>query len=339
MIHAIIHNMIDIVSTKKRVIKLNASDKKNVDIVIACYDKSKSPLKAIVAAGISKIAFPEWDIREHQMQIGGLHSLRSVDTRYISSEIYKLGLYDTPTSFAMTRSFEKAECYDMKYSGKISPTKVKQPFLKTIQMINSTKIKNKNILLYIFEWLIENKAKLDAMKSIKISPCSEITLESVYNTIEHLLSLGSGSSVVPVIITHACCTLVFRDIFIKPLKYHSATDKGTHSLGDIEGLYMKHPKLAIEIKYNMAITETIILSFDQKSRNVPMRLVLTTKNIALQIHCNNILVGSVKEFCIWKLQDMFQQDNKVYTKFIRLLRTNLINSSDLSTTIKSVIKL
>jgi hypothetical protein len=331
----------DLAKQKNACVKLNTTDKKHMDIVMSCYDKSKAPLKAIVAAGIAKIAFPEWDIREHQMQIGGLYSLRSVDTRYIASEIYKLGLYDTPTSFALTRSFEKAECYDMNYSGKISPIKVKKPFLTIIQVINSSKTKNKQIMLYVLRWLVQKKSALDDMKAMKRYPsiAGVTTLESINESIEHLLSLGSGSSVVPVIITHACCSIVFRDIFMKPLKYHTAADKSTNSLGDIEGYYLKHPKLVIEVKYNMAITETMILTFDKKSASVPMRLILTTKNTVSRIHCNDILVGSVREFCIGKLQEMFLRDVNVYAKFVRLLRVNLINSPDLSNAIKSVIKL
>lgn len=340
MIAGVISCLMDKVLENKIVVKLNASDKKQVDTVMTGYDKSKAPLKAIVAAGIAKMAFPEWDIRKHQIQIGGLFSLRSVDTRYIASAMYKLGLYDTATSFALTRSFEKAECYDMNYSGKITPTHVKKSFLALVNIINSSKTKNNQIMLYVFQWLMKKKTALDDMKATKPSrDMGLITLEIVNKTIERLLSLGSGSSVVPVIITHACCSLVFRDIFVKPLKYHSATDKGTQSLGDIEGFYLKHPKLAIEIKYNMAITETMVLTFDKKSKNVPMRLILTTKEFTSRIDCDDIFVGNVRDFCVGKLQEMFLKDVNVYIKFMNLLRSNLINSPDLSNAIKSVIKL
>ena len=118
MIKQIITDILEIARTDN-VNTLPSSVKKNIDTVLKSYERSKAPLKAIIAAGIPKIAYPEWDVRKHQQQIGGKHSLRSIDTRHIASELYRIGLYETPTSFALTRSFEKAECYDMNYSGNI----------------------------------------------------------------------------------------------------------------------------------------------------------------------------------------------------------------------------
>lgn len=339
MIEQVISDLLDVLKKKKGEITLPVYDKRNLNIVLKCYDKSKAPLKAILAAGIAKIVYPDWDIRKHQIQIGGLYSLRSIDTRHVACELYRIGLYDTPTSFALTRSFEKAECYDLKYSGNISPIIVKQPFLRLIGIMNSKRRNNKNIILHVLQWLMQNKQTLEDMKISKHVKTRQATLEYVDATIDRLLNMGPGSSVVPVVITHVVCSLVFRDISIKPLKYHTSADKYSCSIGDIEGFYKKHPKLAIEIKFNIAIDDTIVLSFDNKSKGVPMRIVLTTKYMCMQVRNDNILVGNVKEFCLHHLQGMQLRDSNIYTRFVAQLRTNLMNTSNLSNLLKSMINL
>ncbi len=231
----------------KRISKLDKKTKSLLDNITDHYDNSRSPLKALVAACFAKLLHKKWDIRYHQVQIGGMFSLRSFDTRYVCPELYKRGLYNTPTTFALTRSFEKSEPYTCDYTGNIKPLKIKESLLSLISIINDNK-KTKTVLSYFIHFLNNQKNNLivfkDEVKKVKIS------LESLRNLLNYIVSLHPGGSVLPVITVHTCCEVAFKNINIIPLKHHNASDKQTKSLTDIEGYYMKVPKLAIEIKYN-----------------------------------------------------------------------------------------
>jgi hypothetical protein len=89
--------------------------KDELDIISKNISKSWAPFKATIVSVIAKIAHPDWDTRNHQTQLGGKYSLRTIDRCYVSNFLYKNGLYDTSTEFALTRSFEKAEPFNKKY--------------------------------------------------------------------------------------------------------------------------------------------------------------------------------------------------------------------------------
>jgi hypothetical protein len=94
-------NIIDIVLLNEKCLK------DELDIITSNISKSWAPLKATIVSLVAKIQNPDWDTRNHQTQIGGKYSLRSIDKCYVSDYLYKNSLYDTSTEFALTRSFEK----------------------------------------------------------------------------------------------------------------------------------------------------------------------------------------------------------------------------------------
>lgn len=313
----------------------------DLNIITNSFCKSKAPLKAVVAATMSKIIYPEWDTRYHQIQIGGEHSLRTIDSNHICPEMYKFGLYDTITSFALTRSFEKAEAFDKHYSGNISPNDSKISFLNILEKINKTKScrkTNYHIIEYIVYWLYQQKKEL---KVIKETDCSfeEITAETTYNTIQSLMQLGSGSSCVPVVVVYTCCQILYTSIDIMPLKHHTASDHASRSIADIEGCDENNDiVLAIEIKHNLALTDGVLNLFDNKSKNVKHRFLLTTKKINTQYACGNISIGNVTNFCMERLNFASLNDSTVYERFLIKCYENLLNYQTLDVSIKSKLK-
>ena len=140
-----------------------------LDEVIKAYQtKALTTLvKAINCSCVAKICHPTWDTRKHQPQIGGLHSLRTLDTK-ISAFLHSQGIYDTSTPYALTRSFEKAEPYTQGYGGKFRNKAHGTRFLHLVEFINETSDAEKYcrvILSYILNALKKEKAVNDAMKA------------------------------------------------------------------------------------------------------------------------------------------------------------------------------
>ena len=111
--------------------------KDHLDIISKNTSTSWAPFKATIVSVIAKIAHPDYDTRLHQTHMEGGRSLRTIDGKYVSAYLYKNGLYDTPTTFALTRSFEKPEPFNKEYSGMISPPKSKISFLNIVELINT----------------------------------------------------------------------------------------------------------------------------------------------------------------------------------------------------------
>ncbi len=316
---------------------------KELDIIIRNVRKSWAPCKAIVVSIIAKLMYPDWDTRNHQTQIGGKHSLRTIDRRYVGDYMFKNGFYDTATEFALTRSFEKAEPFTKTYSGKISPTECKSAFLNLVEIINTTATTEllDSMLLYLMIFLIERKADNTALKSSTLESSRELTLADVSTQLEAIHNLGSGSSVVPVIVVHTLLSVVsaylFPGVSIKDLKQHTASDNHTHSYGDVEGFRDSNPILSVEVKHKIVINDSIVSIFDKKTseRNM-LKFILTTANTPKR-HVRNICIDTVSGFTTYYLQHAMMYEVNICSIFIKELRTRIVSYDNISVEMKKSI--
>lgn len=326
-------------TSSSNVVYLPEKVKGDLDVIIKNIDKSWAPLKATIASIVAKIHHPDWDTRKHQTQIGGKYSLRTIDKCYISDYMFKNGFYDTPTEFALTRSFEKAESYTLMYSGNISPKESKNAFLNLVDVINTEpceKLLN-DMLVYLLVFLKERKTKNTIIKESTVDTINELTLNDVLDVLDKLFSLGSGISVVPVIVVHTLLSVirpyVFPGIYIKNLKEHTAPDNHTVSYGDVEGFNENYiPVIAIEIKHMIKINESILLTFDKKTSdmNIPLKFILTTAKTHKECVKNNICIDTVSGFTTSYLQYAILHEPNICSMFLKELRTNIVSYHNIS---------
>jgi len=222
--------------------------KQNLDVIINNIGKSMAPFKATVASLVAKIKHPEWDTRKHQIQIGGKFSLRTIDKCHVSAYLFKKGYYDTPTEFSLTRSFEKAEPFTQSYTGNISPKECKPAFLNIVEVINTTECVPliKTMLAYLMMFLAERTAKNTALKtSSNLETSKKLSLEDISKVLDSFNTLGSGISVLPVIVVHTVLSVIqpylFPAVAFTELKEHTASDMKSRSYGDVEGFKDKTP--------------------------------------------------------------------------------------------------
>lgn len=320
--------------------------KNDLDIIVNNSSKSWAPLKALMVSLIAKIKHQDWDTRYHQIQIGGKYSLRTIDKNYVSSYLYKIGLYDTPTEFALTRSFEKAEPFNKEYSGKISPKECKNAFLNLIEIINF-EINNKllnDMLVYLLIFLKNRKIKITGLCNSELKLEKKIEIVDIIKILEEINDIGTGSSVIPVIITHTLLSIIqpylWKEISINKLKEHTANDN--KSFGDIEGIALKDnkPKIIIEVKYKIHIDETIVMIFDKKTfgENIPLKFIITTANVSRKIVKNNICIDSLTSFISSYLQLGLFYETNLCMIFMEELRQKILNYKNLSLQIKETIQ-
>lgn len=339
------------VSILQKVLDSNSVDTTRLTEIIDELDKilknissSWAPLKATIVSVIAKIVNPDWDTRYHQTQIGGKYSLRTIDRCNVSNYLYNKGLYDSPTEFALTRSFEKAEPFNKNYSGMISPKECKTSFLNVVEIINTkndTQLLN-DILIYLLSFLKKRKEANTSLKnSIVVCSKDNMNMLNVSKLLDETNKLGSGASVIPVIIAHTLLSVIqpylWVGITIKPLKEHTAPDNHSKSYGDIEGLDISfNCKIAIEVKHKISINDTIVAIFDEKTKDedIPLKCIITTDKAERRVVQNNICIDTLNGFVISYLQQTLFHEKTICLLFIEELRKQIVSYKNMSVSIK-----
>lgn len=336
-------DMIDTTRLTERCIK------DDLDVISNNISKSWAPFKATVASVIAKMVNPEWDTRNHQTQINGKHSLRTIDRCYVSNYLYKNGLYDTSTEFALTRSFEKAEPFDKKYSGMIKPKECKTSFLNIVEIINTNpdECLLNDILVYLMTFLKQRRETTTTLKNsivVSSSSSNDINLHHVSKALDEINKLGSGSSVIPEIITHTLLSVIqphlWAGISMKPLKEHTAPDNHSKSYGDVEGLDANFkPKIVAEVKHKISINDTIVAIFDKKTKDedIPLKLIITTASTENRVVQNNICIFTLNAFVITHLQQTLFHERTICLIFMKELRMRIVSYQNMSVSIKESI--
>ena len=297
----------------------------DVSILVKTLDKTWSPFKALMAVVMAKVVYPDWDTRNHQKQLGGMFSLRTIDHVVISNELHRLGYYDTDVSYAMTRAFERVEPFSESYSGILHPKDAKVPFLRICKRVNDAfdATECDMILGCLFDKLKERKAALDVMMDCDVSmEKPAMSLYTFLDRLDALCKLGTGASVVPELIIQSCCASCYPTLTMKELKHHRTPDKTSKSHCDIEG-YNEDGMcvLAIEVKCNIAIADSMVTTFDKKTKDIASRYILSTKtNTKCRVSQHNIMINTVNDFCASELMrvhaDILQDMNNALQKMI-----------------------
>ncbi len=246
--------------------KLNPKTLQNIKTIAQKSFNQKGVFTVLVTLSIYKIVHPKEDIRNHQTQIKDGFSGRTVDTKYITPTLKKLGLPSMAESGWLTRSLEQPYPYDFDYEGKISNKTVKKAFLELVHSIEIEKINPKYILVELFKLIIElqeaNKVEITPLKNpekLTINKTIEL-LDKQFN-FDYKTSYGSK---LPVLSFYAIYNLLINQISrynqcqLKELGSHTASDRTSKSAGDIEIFKGKELFEAIEIKLDKPIDTNIL---------------------------------------------------------------------------------
>lgn len=303
-------------------------------------DRVVAPMKVTIAAVFGRIAYPMWDTRKHQVGIGGLKSLRSLDHTFVANNLHRLGLYRTATEGSLTRTFERKHAYTMDYPGEITPVKSRLAFLRLVNRVNEDSSPEVpiTVLRYFLHRLQASKETVDALVSKGVSVKTSVSLEKIHTILDEMFDIGSGMSATPAIVVHTLFSVVqphlWKDVILAPLKRHTASDSTSQAIGDVEAYKGTTPFLSVEIKHKLDIDNSMIRIFTQKTSGTFLRFMLTTKNIHTKYTEDNILIGNVTNIVLQYLHMTGIRDN---TLFVTQLRDALLGSPDVSATNKTKI--
>lgn len=247
-------------------IKLNKSILKNINILSENCFVQKGVFTVFITLAIYKILNPKQDIRNHQSQIEGGFSGRSIDTAFITPTLKELGLPSMAESGWLTRSLEQPYPYNLDYNGKISNLEVKKAFLELINEIQVKKIKPELILTLLFKEVNELQEK-NKNSVIPLDNPEKLTISKIIFYLEKQFSFKYetfGQSKLPVLAFHSVYQILINEIQrykgceLKKLGSHTASDRTSKTAGDIE--IFKNEKIfeAVEIKLDKIIDANIV---------------------------------------------------------------------------------
>ncbi len=252
--------------------KLSDITKKNIEIMAQNCFTQKGAYTVYVTLGIYKLIHPTQDIRNHQTQIDGGFSGRSIDTVYITPTLKELNLPSMAESGWLTRSLEQPYPYTLNYEGKIGNKDVKIAFLHLIDDIQIKNINPKYILVELLKQIIDIQKK----NKIIINPLANsemLTISKLMIILDKQFSYkysSFGGSKLPVLAFYAIYQLLINEIArykeckLKQLGSHTASDRTSKSAGDIEIFKEGNLFEAIEIKLDKAIDTNMIRIVKEK---------------------------------------------------------------------------
>jgi hypothetical protein len=311
--------------------------------ILTDNDRVVAPMKVTVAAVFGKLAYPDWDTRKHQVGIGGLRSLRTLDHSFVASTLYRMGLYRTATEGILTRSFESKHPFTMDYPGEIKPVVSKNAFLRIVNRINDDPSQTvaETILRYFLKRLHEQKERVAVLSGNVVVATSRVSLKTLRDLLQDVFGVGAGMSATPAIVTHTAFSLIqphlWEGVQMAPLKRHTASDSTSKAIGDVEGYKGDAPFVSVEIKYNIDIDDTMIRTFSTKTGSIPLRYMLTTRGIRTKFTDENILIGNVTDVVLQCLHGVMIHDADICATFATRLREALIASPDIGSSNKTKI--
>lgn len=239
---------------------------KNIKVIAENCFVQKGVYTVFITLSIYKICHPKQDIRNHQTQIKGGFSGRSIDTQYITPTLKALGLPSMAESGWLTRSLEQPYPYSLNYEGKINNKNVKKSFLELIDALETSDINPKYILIELLAQIIilqkENEVIIYPLKNPE-----KLTIANIISALDYQFSFNYqvfGGSKLPVITFYAIYQIIinevsrYSDCRLKKIGSHTASDRTSKSAGDIEIFKQQELFEAVEIKLDKKIDSNIL---------------------------------------------------------------------------------
>ena len=354
-----IYKEAQIMLKKNRVDNINATLKKDIDLLIDKIGSNKSIVSALATSLLKKIIDPKQDIRLHRMDFENGYSARSLDTR-ITSPFFKkyFPKYANKESSFLTLATRERIKWTIEDGNnlKIRIKNLKKCFLDVFDQIETHNKNPRNILCYLFIRLIELTNKEDLIFQIAEKTNIEIGTLNI-NTILTMLKEHFSiklSSRLPVIAIYSIYEILipllkrYNKKRLLPLQVHTSSDK--HGFGDIE-IYDENnlPFEIVEIKHNIPIDKYMVFDIVKKTNgtNINRYYILTTyargfENQEIEQLVNKFIayvntkrnIDIIANGIITTLKYYLRFiDN--YNLFLNIYTKNLINDARRSTEIKS----
>jgi hypothetical protein len=302
-------------------------------------NKSRATQSLALASLVAKGVHPDWDTRIHEVQQKvGAHNLRGVSGK-VNGLLHERGLLPTSTDYAcLTPAFKGVGApFDKHFTGNIKPRESLPALLNILELINTTATPEllNSMLLYILSGLHDKKKKDEAERQTKVDCSNQFSLQDVSNILRKIDSLhGADVSKLPVIVAHAVLSVVqpylLQRLSVVPLKEHTEADKD-RSYGDVEAVDSSSAHMiAIEVKHKIPINDSIMLTFDNKTKGkaIPLKFILSTAKTEKR-YKDDICIDTVDGFVTTYLQMGLLHEKNICSIFLQELRKKIISHDNL----------
>lgn len=275
-----------------------------VESICRCIT-NKANIRFLIACLLAKIHKPEVDIRKPYTEIGGndTYSGRTYDETYVEGFVFKYKLPCNPTTAFLTpafRNIDRVLTLNLVLVGK--PRNIYNNTLELLDLVYKNKIKPKYLLQEIIRFLLiiknENETRMRQLISgLKHSEDAfPLSSEQIVNLLNQHLNC-KNSSRLPVLMITAAYLAVNENTgeTVFPLQSHTAADKQTGSIGDVEITLMNDDK--------------IVTCYEMKDKKV------TINDINHAINKISSLSNRIDNY-IFITTDIIEDDVKEYAKSI-----------------------
>lgn len=260
-------------------------------------DRNKGVYTVLVTLLVHKLLEPEQDIRYFQEKMKGGFSARTIDTKYITPTLKELGLPSMAESGWLTRSLEQPYPYTTSYKGEISGKGMKEAFLKVIDSFQKDVKITENLLRLIINSAITFK-KNNHIEIKKISNDNDMLISTIISILEKHFTekYGThGGSKLPVLAFYAIYkSLVlevgrYKGCVLAPLGSHTASDRTSHTAGDIQVMKGNDVFEVVEVKLDKLVDVTVArIAYEKIARFNPKRYYILSYKGILELDRTNI---------------------------------------------------
>jgi len=309
--------------------------------------KAQTGFTNIVTCLAIKVAFPDVDIRYHQVQIQHLTDRGAgFNFRGVSEKVVYPWLNDNTFEGAksgwQTRTFERPKPYMMTYDENIGV--IKNSFLTTFDEIEVNDQSATEALSFIIHLQLVLRESKKIVMSLPRTSDILLIVKLFREHFFHPYKASNGASRLPVLALYAIYTVLvdqldrYKTMELKPLEEHSAADSQTGALGDIE-IIDKATRLvfeAIEVKHNIPLNDRIVSDAAKKIMNqaVDRYYILTThstcepdaelnkKIVAIKAMYNCQLIANGVIPSLKYYLRLLSDPSKVFPKYVELLESD-----------------
>ncbi len=309
--------------------------------------KASTGFTNIVTCLAIKSAFPDVDIRYHQVQIqhktdrpAGFN-FRGISENIIYPWLNKNN-FEGAKSGWQTRTFERPKPYMLDYDENIGD--IKEPFLQTFNYVEEKGESAKEALAYLLHCQMILRESKKIILSIPKTKDIQLIVDLFKDHFFYPYRASKGASRLPVLALYAVYNVLieqldrYNGMQLKRLEAHSAADSQTGAIGDIEVVISDTGEVyeAVEVKHDIPISEIIIQDAVRKimDKSVDRYYILTThkncepddeitkkiSNIKDMYNCQLIVNGLIPSLKYYLR--LLSDPSLVFLKYVELLESD-----------------
>lgn len=280
-------------ANKRKLTVANAQLQSDIEKIAESSTKEKATIAVLTTLLLTKILNPSQDIRYHQakMQVMGKvvgFSGRTIDSKYVTPFFKEICFPAMSNSGWLTRSFEQKHPFTLDYPAEKKDADTLKSFLMIINEVQENGGNAEEVLVVLFEMLIENREKENLLtlakpQNLSIHEIVEILRKHFSNKYS-----AKGASRLPTLAVYAAYECMmnqvkrYEDKELCELESHTAADSQSGAIGDIE-LRTSDGKAfeGVEIKHEIMIDANLVTDAYNKFKVYPTDryYLLTTANM------------------------------------------------------------